>query len=81
MKTINNDLNKRDHVWYIKYISAVVILIAMVFHVKGWTPYNSYIQIIGALGWIYVGYKWDERSLILNFLPQLFIIGFMLFAL
>jgi len=73
-------LTKRDHVWYVKYLSAIVILIAMVFHVKGWTPYNSYIQIIGALGWIYVGYKWDERSLILNFLPQLFIIGIVLWT-
>lgn len=71
-------MKKYDHVWYVKYISAVVILIAMVFHVNGWTPWNSYIQVVGALGWIYVGYKWDEKSLILNFLPQLFIIGFLL---
>lgn len=71
-------MKKYDHVWYVKYLSAMVILIAMVFHVKGWTPWNSYIQVVGALGWIYVGYKWDERSLILNFLPQLFIIGFLL---
>jgi hypothetical protein len=72
-------MTSRDHVWYVKYISAVVILIAMVFHVNGWTPWNSYIQVVGALGWIYVGYKWDERSLILNFLPQLFIIFAALF--
>ena len=64
----------RDHVWYIKYASAIVILTAMVFHVQGWTPYNSYLQMIGAAGWIYVGWKWNERALILNFLPQFVII-------
>jgi len=64
----------RDYVWYIKWASAVTILIAMVFHVMGWTPWNSIIQLIGASGWIYVAYKWDEKSLLLNFVPQFFII-------
>jgi len=65
---------KRDHVWYIKYASACTILVAMVFHVMGWTPWNSFLQMIGASGWIYVGYRWNERALMLNFLPQFFII-------
>jgi hypothetical protein len=30
--------------------------------------------MIGACGWIYVGYRWNERALMLNFLPQFFII-------
>jgi len=65
---------KRDHVWYVKYMSACTILTAMVFHVMGITPWNSFLQMIGASGWIYVGYRWRERALILNFLPQFFII-------
>lgn len=64
----------RDHVWYIKYASAIVILSAMVLHVLGITPWNSVLQMIGASGWIYVGYKWKERALLLNFIPQFFII-------
>tara|TARA_R100000329_G_scaffold45242_1_gene42364 strand:- start:260 stop:484 length:225 start_codon:yes stop_codon:yes gene_type:complete len=58
----------------IKWSSAVVILIAMVFHVMGWTPWNSILQMIGAAGWVYVGFKSGERAIILNFLPQFFII-------
>ena len=50
------------------------ILIAMVFHVMGWVPYNSYLQLIGASGWCYVAWRWNEKSLLLNFLPQFFII-------
>ena len=64
----------RDHVWYIKYASACTILIAMVLHVFGITPWNSFVQMIGAAGWIYVGYRWNEKALMLNFLPQFFII-------
>jgi hypothetical protein len=46
----------------------------MILHVAGVTPWNSILQMIGAAGWIYVGYKWNERAIILNFLPQFAII-------
>jgi hypothetical protein len=58
----------------VKYASAVTILCAMVLHVQGITPWNSFLQIIGVCGWIYVGFKMNEKAIILNFLPQLFII-------
>ena len=58
----------------VKWFSAVVILTAMVFHVLGLTPWNSMLQLVGATGWTYVGIKWRERAIVLNFLPQFFII-------
>ena len=58
----------------IKWCSATIIPIAMVFHVMGWTPWNSILQMFGASGWVYVGYKTGERALVINFLPQFFII-------
>lgn len=63
-----------DPVFIVKWASAIIILIAMVFHVLGMTPWNSYLQLIGASGWVYVGYKWNEKAIITNFLPQFFII-------
>lgn len=63
-----------DHIVVIKYSSAVIILLAMILHVGGYTPWNSLLQMIGASGWIYVGYKWNEKAVILNFLPQFAII-------
>lgn len=63
-----------NHITVIKYASAVTILIAMVLHVAGITPWNSIIQMLGAAGWIYVGYRWNEKAIILNFLPQFAII-------
>jgi hypothetical protein len=63
-----------DSVFYVKWASAALILIAMVMHVLGITPWNSIVQMIAAAGWVYVGYQWNERAIILNFLPQFAII-------
>lgn len=65
---------RKDKTRIIKWVSASTILIAMVFHVLGLTPWNSLLQLIGAAGWTYVGLKWNERSIVMNFLPQFFII-------
>jgi len=62
------------YVKYIKYLSAITILCAMVLHVAGVTPWNSIVQLLGAAGWVFVGFKWNERAIILNFLPQFAII-------
>lgn len=72
--TDNNPEKIRDHVFYIKYTSALIILCAMVLHVLGITPWNSLLQMVGASGWVYVGWKWKEKALLLNFIPQFFII-------
>jgi hypothetical protein len=58
----------------IKWASACVILIAMMFHTLGITPWNSFLQMLGAAGWVYVGWQCRERALMMNFLPQFFII-------
>ena len=58
----------------VKWVSATTILIAMVFHVMGWTPWNSMLQLVGAAGWVYFGIKSGEKAIIFNFLPQFFII-------
>lgn len=61
-------------VTYVKYASAVTILVAMVLHTLGITPWNSLAQLLGAAGWCYCGWQWREKSILLNFLPQFFII-------
>ena len=63
-----------NHITVIKYTSAIIILVAMVLHVAGITPWNSILQMVGAAGWIYVGWRWNEKAIILNFLPQFAII-------
>lgn len=63
-----------DYTKYIKYLSAMTILCAMALHVAGITPWNSILQLLGAAGWVFVGFKWNEKAIILNFLPQFAII-------
>jgi len=63
-----------NHITIIKYSSAIIILLAMILHVAGATPWNSILQMVGAAGWIYVGWRWNEKSIILNFAPQFAII-------
>ena len=46
----------------------------MALHVAGITPWNSILQLLGAAGWVFVGFKWNEKAIILNFLPQFAII-------
>ena len=58
----------------VKYASAITILIAMSLHVAGITPWNSIFQLCGAAGWCYVGFKWKEKAILLNFIPQFLII-------
>jgi hypothetical protein len=72
----------KDYTVIIKWFSATMILCAMPLHILGITPWNSILQIIGACGWVYVGFKWKEKSLITNFLPQIFMIiaGLIYFA-
>ena len=64
----------REHVWYIKWASEITIIITMVFHVLGITPWNSILQLNGASGWIYFEFKLNEKAFITNFMPQFFII-------
>ncbi len=66
------DMDKKVEV--VKWFSAVIILIAMLFHTLGITPWNSFLQLIGAAGWCYVGFKWNEKAMLLNFIPQFIII-------
>jgi len=59
----------------LKYISATIIISAMFLHAFDLFPYNIIVHIIGAALWTIVGFKWKEPSILLNFLPQIFILG------
>jgi len=67
---------ERDWVWYLKYLSALVILIAIILHtIPEAYPYNVIVHLVGAVLWTIVGLKWKEGSILLNFVPQIFILG------
>jgi|TARA_B100001540_G_C15323331_1_gene424675 hypothetical protein len=60
---------------YLKYFSALTVLTAICLHSLNVYPWNIIVHLVGACTWSVVGYVWKENSIILNFLPQVFILG------
>ena len=60
----------KDWVWYLKYVSASVILVAIGLHT---IPYNVIVHLVGAILWTIVGLKSKEGAILLNFMPQIVI--------
>jgi|TARA_R110000765_G_scaffold341983_2_gene432084 hypothetical protein len=54
----------KDLSWYVKWISSVILLCAMVLTTKQITPINLYFHTVGVTGWLVVGYLWHDRALI-----------------
>jgi hypothetical protein len=66
----------KDFFWYLKYLSASTILVAILLHtIPEAYPINVVVHLIGAIMWTIVGIKWKEGAVLLNFLPQIFILG------
>jgi hypothetical protein len=53
-----------DLSWYIKWISAFVILLGMSLTSMEVYPYNLYVHLVGVSGWFVVGMLWHDRALI-----------------
>ena len=66
--------NQITHITVLKYLAAVIIVIAMGLHTLGITPINSLLQLAGAGIWCYVAVKTNEKAILLNFAPQFAII-------
>jgi|TARA_B100000073_G_scaffold222120_1_gene184959 hypothetical protein len=57
---------KGDLSWYVKWISSIFIMLAMVLtasHIL--YPLNLFFHLVGVSGWCFVGYLWHDRSLLL----------------
>ena len=51
---------QQPFVWYMKWASSIVLIIAMVM-----TTNNMYLQCIGVAGWLVVSIIWNDRALII----------------
>lgn len=66
-KTINKVTPLHDSTWYVKWVSSILLLIAVACRSVEEIPkiYDVAIGWIGTMGWLWVGYKWHDRALIL----------------
>ena len=79
MSTLESVTPKYDITWYVKWIASIIVLIGITIRASGVTQLQ-WLDIvcswIGAVGWFYVGFKWNDRALmVLNA-----VIGIILFA-
>ena len=50
--------------WYVKWISSVILISAMIFTANNIYPYNLFLHFVGITGWLWVAVLWNDRSLI-----------------
>jgi hypothetical protein len=51
--------------WYVKWVSAALILVAVSFRSVGIPHMDLWFSFVGTLGWLWVGYLWHDRALVL----------------
>jgi len=70
---------KYDVTWYVKWTASIIVLIGITIRASGVTQLqwlDIFCSWLGAVGWFYVGFKWNDRALmVLNA-----VIGIILFA-
>ena len=60
---------RHDLTWYVKWISCFFVLIAVACRSVEEVPkiYDVVFSLTGTLGWLWVGYRWHDRAiLVLN---------------
>jgi len=79
VSTLESITPKYDITWYVKWTASIIILIGITVRASGIVQLQWVDLIcswIGAVGWFYVGFKWNDRALmVLNA-----VIGIILFA-
>lgn len=57
---------KQDLSWYIKWIASLFILTSMSMRgIDGLQMFDLILSLIGVAGWMWVGFLWKDRALIL----------------
>ena len=56
-----------DSTWYVKWISVAFVCVAVLFRSVEEIPkiYDITCSIAGTAGWLWVGFKWHDRALII----------------
>ena len=58
---------KRHHhplSWWLKWVSSLVLIVAMIATTNNMYPWNMFLQFLGVAGWLWVSVIWNDRALI-----------------
>lgn len=50
--------------WYVKWVSSVILVFAMIATTNDLYPWNMFLQFLGVAGWLWVAIVWNDRALI-----------------
>ena len=50
--------------WWVKWVSSVILIFAMIATTNNLYPWNMILQGIGVAGWLWVSIVWNDRALI-----------------
>jgi len=63
-KPINKVTPLHDLSWYVKWCSVAFVIVGWLLASVNIYPYSVMAQLIGVAGWLWVGYLWHDRALI-----------------
>jgi len=73
-QTIKKVTPTHDLSWYVKWISSLFVMTAWMLSSANLYPYNIMVQIVGVAGWLWVGYLWHDRAImVLNAMGVMFL--------
>ena len=75
MEKSSDSEEPKNIIFFLKYFSACTIVTAICLHAINIHPLNVLVHLIGAFTWSIVGFAWKEKSILLNFVPQVFILS------
>ena len=58
---------KKEHhpfSWWLKWVSSIILIFAMIMTTHNLYPYNMFLQFLGVGGWLWVSVIWNDRALI-----------------
>ena len=65
-KTVEVKHNVYTFTWWVKWVSSIIILFAMMIRASQLSPFiDSILSFIGCLGWLVVGLRWRDRAIII----------------
>ena len=53
-----------DLSWYVKWTSVFFVIAGWMLNSVNLFPYSVMVQLIGVAGWLWVGFLWHDRALI-----------------
>jgi len=63
-KTLTPTKHAHPLSWWLKWVSSIVLVFAMIATTNNLYPYNMFLQFVGVAGWLWVSIIWNDRALI-----------------